>query len=478
MKDFNICDYGARICDQPQTKEIQAAIDACFLAGGGRVIVPAGIYNTAVIRIRSNVTLYLESGAMLKGIRDPEAYFAYREDQIEPVTVEDYNGNCASTISTSRWSNGLIRALNAENIAVIGEKGSFIDGNNCYDPNGENHYRGPHGMSFWRCKNIHLEGYTFTNSSNWCHAIFRSQNITIRNISIIGGCDGIDIRTCDNILIEDCTINSGDDCVAGFDNHDVVVRNCTLNTACMPLRLGGNNILVENCISDNRGFGSRLRLSLEEKQQGVLSNEKCRHESHTAFAYYCDHRAKLRKPAENIVIRGCHFAQENELMRLEFTGLHRWCCNRSLRSITFEDCSFAGLTISGMLWGDAGEKVTCLFKNCKISAKPGKGIKPLLVAGNFKKLTFENCTIEGYAEPTILLGTDDPVEIIHSTPITLKKATFAECIKAHSQGIASEDWAAMQAGDGTYWRDEAILNRCAAASGQALYELIDSWKAT
>ena len=478
MKVFNICDYGASICDRLQTKEFQDAIDACFLAGGGRVVVPAGFYIVAGIRLRSNVELYLEAGAVIRGSRDPEDYFAYREHTLEPVPIEVREpGRCGSTDSTSRWSNGLVRAFDAENIAIIGEKGSFFDGASCYDPHGENNYRGPHGFSFWRCKNIRLEGYTIMHHANWSHAIFHSQNITVRNVSIIAGCDGLDFRVCDNILVENCTINSGDDCVAGFDNNDVIVRNCTLNTACMPLRFGGNNVLVENCVSDNRGFGTRHYLSTEEKERGVVTNEKCRHASHTAFAYYCDHRAVLRKPAENIVIRNCHFAQENELMRLEFTGLHRWCCNRSLRSITFEDCSFAGLTISGMLWGDGGEKVTCVFKNCKISAKPGKGIKPLLVAGNFDKLTFEDCTVEGYEDPTILVGTDDPVEIINSTPIkVVKAANFAECIQTHTQGLASEDWAAIKAGDGTYWRDEAILGRCAAACGKELQDLIDSLK--
>ncbi len=443
MKIFNICDYGAKVCDKLQTKEIQSAIDACFLAGGGRVVIPSGIYLTGGIRLRSNIQLYLEAGAILKGSRNPEDYYAWTEDTLEPVAMEEIDPSDPkkgrSAVSTSRWSNGLIRAFDAKNISVIGEKGAFLDGSNCYDPEGENHYRGPHGMSFWRCENIHLEGYTFFNSSNWCHAIFQSQNITVRNISIFAGFDGIDIRTCDNVLVENCNLNTGDDCVAGFDNHDVIVRNCTLNTACMPLRLGGNNILVENCISDQRPFGSRLRLSDEAKIRGELSNESVRHESHAPFSYYCDNRATLRKPAENIVIRNCHFAQEHELMRLEFDGLHRWCCNRPLRSITFENCTISDLTDTGMLWSSENEKVTCIFKNTKISCREGRGDEYLLVAGNFERLVFEDCIIEGYNDPTILVGTEGEIEVIRSTPIKQKKGTMEECIAAHPGGIASQD---------------------------------------
>ena len=441
-KVWNICDYGACFSDQLQTGKIQKAIDDCFLAGGGRVLIPCGVYVTGSLRIRSHVELYLESGAILKGSRNPEDYFGYREDKLEPVTIEEVGKTPKtgrSAISTSRWSNGLLRAFDAEDIAVVGEKGSYIDGCNCYDPQGENDFRGPHGMSFWRCRGIRLEGYTFINSSNWCHAIFQSQDITVRNIAVYGGLDGFDARTCDNVIVEDCKFYTGDDCIAGFDNNDVVIRGCILNTSCMPLRFGGNNVLVENCVSDERRFAGRLRLSLEDKICGELTNASLRHESHTAFSYYCDHRADLRKPAENIVIRNCRFDQERELIRLEFDGLHRWCCNRSLRSIRFEDCQISDLIATGMLWGDANEKVICCFKNTTISCREGYGDVPLLAAGNFEKLTFEDCRIEGYNNPTILAGTDDPVEVIRSTPITVKKATQEECIAAHPTGLASQD---------------------------------------
>ena len=71
MKTFNICDYGAVFADTLQTEKIQKAIDDCFLAGGGRVLVPCGIYRAGGLRLRSGVQLYLEAGAILQGSRDP-----------------------------------------------------------------------------------------------------------------------------------------------------------------------------------------------------------------------------------------------------------------------------------------------------------------------------------------------------------------------------------------------------------------------
>ena len=112
MKTFNIVDYGAKFCDKLQTEAIQKAIDECFLAGGGRVVIPCGIYLTGSLRIRSGVELYLETGAILKGSRDPMDYFNWTKDTIEPVAMEELvvgdPQKGRSSISTSRWSNALI----------------------------------------------------------------------------------------------------------------------------------------------------------------------------------------------------------------------------------------------------------------------------------------------------------------------------------------------------------------------------------
>ena len=442
MKIFNIRDYGARICDFLQTENIQRAIDDCFLAGGGRVVIPCGVYVTGGLRIRSGVELYLETGAILKGSRKAEDYFGFRNDTLEPVElgeVGDTPKTSRSTVPSSRWCNALIRAFDAHDFAIIGEKGSYIDGCNAYDPEGEHNYRGPHGLCIWRSKNMRFEGYTMIDTGNWSHAFFKCQNITFKNIAIHGGEDGIDIRTCDDVLIEDCNINTPDDAVAGYDNHNVIVRNCKLNSSCMSLRFGGNNVLVENCVSDERNFGPRGGLSMEDKIMGVHSNPNMRHESRAAFSYFCDFRVDVRKTPENIVFRNCRFEQIREIMRLEFTGLNRWCAQKSLKEVTFENCYMGDLYYTGMLWGDAEDKVTCRFKNVTFACREGMDHVPLLAVGNVEKLIFEDCTFEGFSKkPTLLVGTDDMenIEVVRSGEIELKKATFEECILAHPGGVA------------------------------------------
>ena len=65
MKQFPIIQYGALLSDRLQTRAIQSAIDDCFLSGGGEVVIPEGVWRTGGIRLRSNVTLHLLSGAVL-----------------------------------------------------------------------------------------------------------------------------------------------------------------------------------------------------------------------------------------------------------------------------------------------------------------------------------------------------------------------------------------------------------------------------
>ena len=89
MKEFNVKDFGAASDGTLQTEKIQSAIDACFIEGGGKVIIPEGEFLTGGIRLRSNITLYLKSGAILKGSRNPEDYFGYINDKIEPLSESE-----------------------------------------------------------------------------------------------------------------------------------------------------------------------------------------------------------------------------------------------------------------------------------------------------------------------------------------------------------------------------------------------------
>ena len=418
QQEFNICDYGAISSDKLQTAPIQAAIDACFLAGGGRVIVPAGIYLTGGLRLRSGVALYLCSGATLRGSTNPEDYMAFLEDQIEPL--KPYDDLRPEVYPYSRWNNGLIRVIDAKNVAIIGQPGSYIDGSNCYDPEGEEKYRGPHAINIQHSENILLDGYTVIHSANWAHAIFVTQHITARNLTVLGGHDGFDVRTCDDVLVEDCQFYTGDDCVAGFDNCDVVIRNCILNCACSSLRFGGNHVLVENCHSFTPArYGFRGSLSKEQRAAMALTNENCRHSTHTPFKYYCDFRAEIRHTPGDILIRNCTFQGPDSAFLLEFDGEHRWCCNRSLASITFENCTISGVSKPLLIHGDTNEPIDFVMKNTTISVREGFEEVAFMEATGYSGITFQNVSVTGYKNPTMVLHTQGKITLENTTQLEI-----------------------------------------------------------
>ncbi len=409
-KIYNVKDYGARSNDWLQTDAIQAAIDDCFKNGGGKVVIPQGIYRTATIRIRSNVNLHLESGAVLRGSTNPEDYFNYLNDTVEPIPTplteeerKERNLN-ASVYPFSRWNNAIIRVIDAHDVSITGEPGSYINGMNVYDAIGEENYRGPHAINVQNCENLYLEGYSVVDSANWGHAIFNSKNITCRNVRMYAGHDGFDVRSCDNILIEDCEFTIGDDCIAGFDNNDVIIRRCYLNSACAALRFGGNNVLIEDCKSAGpANYAHRYTLSAEDKARSAQTTPKERHSMCTFFLYYCDFRADIRRTPGNIVIRNCTVENPDIFFSHKFDGEHPWCSNRPLSSIRFENCSISGVKKPALLFCDKDDdRLTLELENVSISPREGFENAYVMDGVNFDRISMKNVTITGYTDPTIL----------------------------------------------------------------------------
>lgn len=254
--------------------------------------------------------------------------------------------------------NAIIRAYKAENIKIIGEKDSVIDGKDLYNPDGEEGYRGPQAICMTYCKNLEFGGYTVKDSANWAHTIHKCENIFAHDLTVLGGHDGFHVRICKNILVEDCEFYTGDDCIAGYVNENMVVRNCMLDCACSAMRLGGTDILIDNCRTHAPSkYGFRGSLSNEEKAVSASTNEKCRHTQHTPFLYFCDFPAKVTKPQGNIVIQNCVFEQPNSFFRLRFG--QQWCTNRSLVDITFRNCKCTGVSLPIDLYCDKMNLVHC-----------------------------------------------------------------------------------------------------------------------
>lgn len=407
---YNVQDYGALPGGALCTRQIQRAIDDCFLNGGGEVTVPTGEYLTGGLRLRSGVTLHLLENAVLMGSTDPEDYAGYIEDTIEPISEQE-KGSPVDTVKPgatvgrsaypySRWNNAIIRAIHAKNVAIIGERGSEINGRNCFDALGEEKYRGPHAINMWFCENILLQGYTVRDSANWAHAIHNSTLIHAHDITVLGGHDGFDVRTCDKVLIEDSTFKTGDDCIAGFDNVDVTVRNCYFESACSIFRFGGTDVLIENCNAVAPAtYGHRCSLSAEERRAMASTTPACRRNTLNVFLYYCDERAAVRKTPGNILVKNCRFTNADAIMQLPFG--HIWCCNRSLADITFEHCGFEGVCKPIRLDCPAEEPLVLRMRDCLVTGRAGYESIPFLTGRNVAAVELERVRFEGLSDPAI-----------------------------------------------------------------------------
>ncbi|MBQ8658514.1 MAG: hypothetical protein IJ506_05205 [Clostridia bacterium] len=395
----SITDFGAKPnVDENQAQSIQAAIDKCFSFGGGTVTVPKGTFVTGSIRLRSNTTLKLLKGAILLGSKDLKDYTLLRDqDLLEPIP-EKFLPEVTSKRneeSFRHWHYALIHVYAAKNVAVIGEEGSCIDGNNVFDPEGEEGYRGPHAISILKSENVTMKGYCVHNSSNWAHNCWLCKNLRFENVTVLGGHDGIDFFGSDHVTVQNCKLFSGDDCIAGFDNQNVTVKGCIINSSCSGFRFSGKHVLIENCNVYGPGeFIHRNSLSLQEKAQGKNADSSAantyRNNMLSFFTYYADHRLKIRECASDIVINDCTVNNCDRFVLLKYGENERWQCNKPLTDITFKNVTGTGIKIPITLKGDPNDPVSLYMENCNVDFHPDYTAQPLVKCANYKTITLKN----------------------------------------------------------------------------------------
>lgn len=446
MTKLSILDFGAQDGGSICTRAIQETIDACFLQGGGVVEIPGGRFLTGGFRLRSNVTLHLQRDACLIGSRNPEDYMGFLQDPIEALGEQEKTDEVWAPVRErksydfmklpgGRWSNGLIRAIDAHNIAIIGEENAVIDGMDCYDGRGEERYRGPHAISFHRCENIRLSGYIVRNSANWAHAMFSCRDIQMSHVTVLAGHDGVHLTTCDHTKITDCHFFTGDDCVAGIDNIDLAVSDSEMNTACSAFRLGGTDILIQRC----HMFGPALylfrgSLSREEKVQSAPSwrrqevenayraagqeTEKTdrisqapgqkavgghRYNMLSAYTYYADFSREIRKQPGNIVLEDCVIENVDRLLHYNFSGNEPWQNNRPLKDIVFRRISASHVKLPLVAYGDRDEKITFEMTDSVVQFREDASIDSFMQACNYEKISLKGVTISNLKQFPCLL---------------------------------------------------------------------------
>jgi len=235
---YNIQKFGAKGNGSTiNTSYINGAIELCEKQGGGTVIIPPGIFITGTIHLKSNVNLYLEKGAVIKGISDINAYQSYKPtknlDKFNSIG-DDSKSNANST-SDENWIKTLVLGVGIQNVTISGE--GIIDGNHVFNPIGEENMRGPHTIIIAESRNISLSNFTINKAANYAFLGYDIENVIFQNMTINEGWDGIHIRGGKNIIIRNCNFFTGDDAIAGGFWENMVITNCYINSSCDGIRV-------------------------------------------------------------------------------------------------------------------------------------------------------------------------------------------------------------------------------------------------
>ncbi len=312
---------------------INKTIEQMAAKGGGVVKIPAGLWLTGPIVMKSNINLYVEKNALVIFTSDLNQY---------PLVVSSFEGvdaaRCQSPITAEGISNIAItgkgtfdgngfywRPLKKDKMNESGWKnhlqtyggaltddkktwypseaavkasldkniGKLTEGKKLSDFEGIKDFLRPNMVRISNSKNILIEGVTFNNSPAWTTHVVTSEHITIKGLIVKNpwygtNTDALDLESCKNIFMEDCVFDTGDDGITiksgrdedgrkrGMPTQDMIVNNCTVYHAHggfvigSEMSGGARNLYVGNCTFIGTDIG--LRFKTTRGRGGIVEN--------------------------------------------------------------------------------------------------------------------------------------------------------------------------------------------------------------
>jgi len=308
-REFPITDFGAEQGDKNLTGQaIAAAIDSASHSGGGRVVIPEGIWFTGKIHLKSNVDLHLSEGAVLVFSDDPADYLPAVHTSWEGLECYNYSPliyayECENVAITGKgelkakmdlWQTWFGRPSphmeSLKRLYFLAAYDSLVHTRNMV--NDTSHFR-PHFIQFNRCKHILMEDVKITNSPFWTIHTYMSSDIVIRGLQVYAhghNNDGVDPEMSQNMLIENCIFDQGDDAIAvksgrnqeawrlDTPSKNIVIRNCTVKNGHQLLAIGSElsggieNIYMDSCrVLDGARLYHLLFIKTNERRGGYVS---------------------------------------------------------------------------------------------------------------------------------------------------------------------------------------------------------------
>ncbi len=318
-KTYSVVDFGAvpgGVFDC--TLAINLAIRTCSNEGGGKVLIPSGKYLAGPINLENNVNLHLEEGTEILFSTNPLDYpivhtsyegtelmnyspliYAYKKSNIAVTGKGVLNGQASnenwwwwSGSETYGWSKGMPNQkdpLNLFRLMDMAEEGVSVSERVF----GEGHYLRPTFVDFFECTNVLLKDIKIINAPFWVIHPMKSSNVTIDGVTVQShgpNNDGCDPEYSKNVIIKNCTFNTGDDCIAiksgrnadgrrvAIPSENIVVKNCKMIDGHGGVVIGSEisagvrNVFVDNCVMDSPNLERAIRIKTNSKRGGLIEN--------------------------------------------------------------------------------------------------------------------------------------------------------------------------------------------------------------
>ncbi len=281
-KVYNVRHFGAKADGTTNdAPSINQAIQVCSSAGGGTVFLPSGIYASGSIHLKSNISLVLDAGAILKsmpGLIDPW----------EP------NSNDLGLMDRAyyHWEGSLIWGKNLENVKIFGP--GTLDGSSLTRSSKVPDGTGDKAIALMMCRNVEIRNLNIREGGHYAILASGCSDVIVDNVNIKTSRDGINLAECSNVVVSACHIDAvryhdgqpagGDDAIKlGSDlslgkaipSENITIKDCFLASGCNALQFGSEtvapfrNVRIEN-ISIRRA--GKAGIGITSNDGSIISN--------------------------------------------------------------------------------------------------------------------------------------------------------------------------------------------------------------
>ena len=225
VKNFGAKGDGAHI-DSPA---INAAIEAASAQGGGTVYFPAGVYQSYSIRLKSNISFYLDHGAVLKAAVPTDSM---HYDLPEENPSDDYQD-----FGHSHWQNSLMWGIGLHDVSIQGF--GLIDGTEGItrgQAKMNGHPAANKAIALKECRNVTIRDISMLKCGHFAMLLTGVDNLTIDNVRCDTNRDAFDIDCCANVRVSNCQVNTL--------NDDAIVLKCSYG---LGYAKATENVTITNC---------------------------------------------------------------------------------------------------------------------------------------------------------------------------------------------------------------------------------------